>query len=884
MTFTLSAQKVVSTLQNLLKEEDATLTRLTYLMDFIHDPLVNSCKSPPSPTHQSLRSSNVKNGGGVPEILSPVLIRNLFANVAALRGIHSAVVMRLAMALSEVTVRLEELKAGNESGFELVSQGSETTEDVLELEKVVEVFCSNVMQKYVAEHMKFSLHYSRSISPCLLEMWQTFCPTHNRSGANGNHLSVDNFYSTRPMGRRTDFSSYRGFVRFLWCLMGGERGVPDDPRASGARMPDYSTRGGEAKSSPSTSSSTPHSTGGAVASTAEQVNFIFASSIAMTEDPHIPANWRGFETLLALLSSPLASLRRFVHVGSLLVGSNCLAKSLKQQLQVQFLVPVSTRVAEEENMALSELAKQDAKNITNLIEGADATTSEEATSLPGYKDKKFTRVDPFSDGSRVLVHRGRLTKRFRRGRHERVVFLFSDWLCYAEDLANGRLRLRASLSLDGLKVVELNNGTDCENSFDVVTPKMRFSFIAPTREQRQQWVNALRSTVQLYEKRSHRPSAPPKQQREGAADVAPERAPTAKGMVLFSGSRLLRQQRSDYYLQEQLKRRATLSAAVESAAEIDEVTGKNSEQTGGHTVIPATTGDLKEGRSGLQTHSDTAGSVLQVEEDVAQKVTEGDEDLVRVSVENLGELQLCAHVSSDSSDCSDSDEALPNELTSKETKAHLQRRFQDPMRLFGCSNDDGNSDHEKMGFGLRRSSQSSGETNETEDERERPEGGGGAANVSINENIEDNGEVESDSDEDGGGAVWAGQKSFSLSDSEDNEREEEEEEGEEVEEEGTPVVKNVAVEDLRSSFNNEECEHRNTGQGDDSHVTDTTLDESTTDRQTDVNKAVQGHDNNVVDSSVRVGSCSSEGSNVEECPTSAHTAPSEGEGGIENIR
>ncbi|KEG11722.1 hypothetical protein DQ04_02341070 [Trypanosoma grayi] len=521
-------------LHRLLDEESLVLAQLTYVVEHIHAPLLEGCN--PMRAAQRGRQPQSSTAPKPPEVLTFAQHWELFANIATLQGAQSVIVSKLEAAVSQSTHLLEQQQQLRWQGTKRSpriknSTASGSEEDVGELHTIPELFCSASMRHYMAEHMMYSLNYCRSIAPRVMDLWRLWrCRCCKQASTNLNSEE------------QQQWQRYHRFLRFLYDLS-GESGVPGDPRVVSTRLPD----------TPATTTRPLHGHAGSISSNNFNTTGGGRLSSVLTQDvPPIPPDWGGFETLLVLLATPLASLRRYMHVARCLIESQCLGRSMRQRLQTEFVDVVALRVAEEGSIMLDELAKQDNAHIMALIDEVAAPAP------PGSSEKKYPRIRPDTDGSRTLVHCGRLTKRFRRGRHERLVFLFSDWLCYVEELANGRMRLRASISLEALKVVELDDAAAPEmpHGFDVVTKETRLTFFAPTREQKQQWVDALRSTVKTHEKRVQRCAA--LQQQSG--DVA--RLMRATAPPLSHNSRLHRQQRADRVRQKRIEHRSMATSTV----------------------------------------------------------------------------------------------------------------------------------------------------------------------------------------------------------------------------------------------------------------------------------------------------------------------------------
>lgn len=521
-------------LRRMLDEESRLLGQLTYVVEEIHDPIFAHCGSMAMTTSStegtdtdSGRSSSGahKRGEEPPEVLTFAQYWKLFANIATLRTAQATVVGKLEKVVHRRTHLLQQ-RGEICSGRRLLgsSPDREREEEMSDQNDILEVFCSPAMEHYTAEHMMYTLNYSRNIAPSVIKLWQRWCCRRDK------HVSA---------AERQELASYVPFLHFLWNAFGKERGVPSDSRVIFTVLPETTV---------------------GISSSQEQhynKDFIFSSS--MQDAPPIPSNWRGFETLLILLATPLASFRRYIHVARCLVESQSLALPVRRELRMGFVNLLAPRVEEEGGLVLDELARHDVAHIIALMD--EGTILE--TGHPECSEKKSFQLCPDTNGNRLLVHYGRLIKRFCRGRHERLVFLFSDCFCYVEEQANGRMRLCGSISLEALQVVELDDTADMVNGFDVVTRKTRLTFFAPTPEQKQHWVDVLRNTAEEQKaKARQQTSLRGHNQKEcwqpvggGARLVHPP------ALSLPRASRLCQQQHADQILQRRLERLALTDPA-----------------------------------------------------------------------------------------------------------------------------------------------------------------------------------------------------------------------------------------------------------------------------------------------------------------------------------
>ncbi|KPA77561.1 hypothetical protein ABB37_06935 [Leptomonas pyrrhocoris] len=273
--------------------------------------------------------------------------------------------------------------------------------------------------------------------------------------------------------------------------------------------------------------------------------------------PPLPATWEGFRTILMLLATPLGGLRRYSHVARCLVESGALQPKDRDRLQESFIDVVALRMSEETHLLMEELWSHDVAGIMALMDmpgsrasgdkagqpanmrrfgagaagvggvglhnghtiaqdsvagagrgTAAAATATSAASSPvsaaigASSGNSNGNAPPTDYGNRALIHYGRLNKRSGRGRHERLIFLFSDWMCYVEECSNGRFRVRGTIPLPGLRVVEVRGEEpgDAMHGFELISPNLpkRLIFFTTSPEQRGQWVDAIRYTVRRF--------------------------------------------------------------------------------------------------------------------------------------------------------------------------------------------------------------------------------------------------------------------------------------------------------------------------------------------------------------------------------------------------
>lgn len=221
------------------------------------------------------------------------------------------------------------------------------------------------------------------------------------------------------------------------------------------------------------------------------------------------------EELLMLLSVSLPSLRRYIHAARCLVEADgCLSVSDRDELLESFLRPVTARLQEEVHMVRECITTQSARLLVAKMDDFTA---------------------PNNDG-RVLLHHGKLIKKFARGRHERLALLFSDIFVYVEELSNGRWRVRGLIPLE--TKIDLRDIEDCyfqqlSNCFEVITNTNKYVFFAHSAVEKREWLMTIDSAIANCVRRK--------------SDATMGIAPTPNRDVVVCGpkSRLARQRRDD---------------------------------------------------------------------------------------------------------------------------------------------------------------------------------------------------------------------------------------------------------------------------------------------------------------------------------------------------
>ncbi|AYU76508.1 PH domain containing protein, putative [Leishmania donovani] len=430
---------------------------------------------------------------------------------------------------------------------------------------VCEFFGSELMKHFMAEHMMYTVKYTQQAAPQLLRLSRLWRWCAESSGSSG--VSAASLTHLSEMDQKTILQNDL-FLDFLWRSF-GPSGMPDDDRVCIPASPELQQRtaaGGQGQALPPARALAGGSGG------ARRSRPTAAASSPAAHLPPIPAMWEGFRTLLVLLATPLSILRRYSHVARCLVESGALLPNYRKRLQSCFVDVAALRISEETNLVVEELCMHDVRGIMALMDIPGASTNSGGSggepSNSGAVAALCSAGAPANHSSRVLIHYGRLLKRFGRGRHERLIFLFSDWMCYAEESSNGRFRVRGTMPLSGLRVVEARDDPSLGtvNCFELVLPSLskRITLYAASPEQRDQWVDAIRYTVRRFEAQRQRQAATNGSARSsdmntaaGDGGMPSVMRPTAP--MLMSNSRLSRQRHNDIKWQAygNLQRRTT---------------------------------------------------------------------------------------------------------------------------------------------------------------------------------------------------------------------------------------------------------------------------------------------------------------------------------------
>ncbi|CAG9569678.1 conserved hypothetical protein [Leishmania major strain Friedlin] len=505
----------------------------------------------------------------------------IFANLPTLYTVHLTLVQQLDKVLLRLTQIVDELHPATqdtENGGVLHSSAAmpvpdaalNTCKDVSALRNpsaspaagarsvyneigamVCEFFGSDLMKHFMAEHMMYTVKYTQQGAPQLLRLSRLWRWCAEPSGSSG--VSAASLTHLSEMDRKMILENDL-FLDFLWRSF-GPSGIPADDRVcipASMELKQCTAAGGQDQAL-----SRARALAGGSGVTRRSRSTAAASSPAARLPP-IPAMWEGFHTLLVLLATPLSILRRYSHVARCLVESGALLPNDRKRLQSCFVNVAALRISEETNLVMEELCLHDVRGIMALMDIPGASTNSGGAGVEPINTGAVPALSstgaPANRSNRVLIHYGRLLKRFERGRHERLIFLFSDWMCYAQESSNGRFRVRGTIPLAGLRVVEAcdNPSMDMVNCFELVAPSLskRITLYAASPEQRDQWVDAIRYTVRRFEGQRQRQaatngSAHNSNTNMAAGDGGMPSAMRPTAPILIPKSRLSRQRHND---------------------------------------------------------------------------------------------------------------------------------------------------------------------------------------------------------------------------------------------------------------------------------------------------------------------------------------------------
>lgn len=486
-----------------------------------------------------------------------------------------------------------------------------------------EFFGSELMKHYMAEHMMYTVKFTQRTSPQLLRLARVWRWTGGAAPGNVSGVSVASLANLSEADRALVLQNGL-FLDFLWRSFGRD-GVPQDSRVS--LPPSLESHVATGQAATPTETANALSPSDAAASLATGGNNTSGprrprapgtappTAAGKSALPPIPAMWEGFRTILTLLATPLGELRRFSHVARCIVESGAMQAKDRDRLQESFIDVVATRMSEETNLVMEELWAHDVAGIMALMDMPGTRTPTDKAAVQASPRRGLVggvvaaagvvggvagghnghtvaqdsvagaggvvgsvvsaaaasasaaaglpNVSPADSTNRALIHYGRLSKRFGRGRHERLTFLFSDWMCYVEECSNGRFRVRGTIPLPALRVVEVRDeeSSDAMYGFELLSPHLpkRLIFFTASPEQRGQWVDAIRYTVRRFcdQRQPQRGTSPTTTTTSGVSNVGTVAAAAtisesglpnvmrATAPMLSAQSRLNRQRRYD---------------------------------------------------------------------------------------------------------------------------------------------------------------------------------------------------------------------------------------------------------------------------------------------------------------------------------------------------
>lgn len=457
-----------------------------------------------------------------------------------------------------------------------------------------EFFCGEAMKRYAAEHMMFTVNYSQKIAPRIVELARLW-----RWGAEGAAPKATPAFAATVLGRlspeyRQTVQSYSLLLDFLFRSFGA-CGVPPDVRVACTTLPGQVEDIADDDAVSSSDGASAARLTAAAASGAHYKNegkLKGGEGAATVRLPAMPADWKGFQTLMVLMSTPLPSLRRYAHVARCLVEGHVVLREDRARLTEGFINPVAQNMHDENDIVMDDIFQRDVENIMSLINVADYVNRESKRGLSAAATLLST-----PSPSRVLMHYGRVSKRFRKGKHDRLLFLFSDIVCYVEESGSGgRLNLRGVMSLRNARVVDITDAPALEviNCFEITdTSDKRLTLFVSTNEQKKQWIYAIRYAAKRLKAATR---ATNKRQLSGASGGGtsgkPEKEKEVKVALLSRGSRLARQRRADAQWQEYLDNINGVNSAVDLLSPIELEVGSSAADVGGTAHGPHSNGSF----------------------------------------------------------------------------------------------------------------------------------------------------------------------------------------------------------------------------------------------------------------------------------------------------
>lgn len=187
------------------------------------------------------------------------------------------------------------------------------------------------------------------------------------------------------------------------------------------------------------------------------------------------------EELLVMLAAPLPSLLHYIYAARAIMETEAASRMEPedQEKLVTFAESASRRQAEETSMTLDWITTHNVTTALSRMEGVE---------LP-------------ANDRRALVHVGHLTKKFQRGKHERLAFLFTDLLMYCEELTDDRLRVRGNIPLLGVtprpEIVDIEDSPfqQLRNAFELRTGAKTYDFSTSSAHEKRRWIAAIQQVL-----------------------------------------------------------------------------------------------------------------------------------------------------------------------------------------------------------------------------------------------------------------------------------------------------------------------------------------------------------------------------------------------------
>ncbi|CCW69519.1 unnamed protein product [Phytomonas sp. Hart1] len=361
------------------------------------------------------------------------------------------------------------------------SEGLNTSE-VAEI--ILSLFTSDVLNLFIYEHVDYVMNYIHKAMPLVQRL----------AAASQQTMDVgpNSWIFPAPMRHkkpisRDELAGYEGFIKILRRAL-GPSGVPNDARVCSRSLLEVFSR-----------------EDGPYNSRQGDCGVVRASKPPLG----IPEGWRGFETFLGLLSAPLPSLRRIVYAMNCLLHSGVLDGGNHERFRHQ-LEEILPRMGRETNMVLDDLLQRDVEHVEALWGTPSWRSILESEWFHAFKHCEMARSEanrvqigpvPECRGGSVLLHKGRLYERTNHDNHYVMLFLFSGWVCFGEELGPTSLRLRGSMPLETLRVLDVEDlpPLNFTNGFKLISPKIKdLTLFAKTPEEKRYWVEIIQDAIEQH--------------------------------------------------------------------------------------------------------------------------------------------------------------------------------------------------------------------------------------------------------------------------------------------------------------------------------------------------------------------------------------------------